>query len=572
MKRSFLAGVLFFLVFIARPPIAASDTGAAPTGEVQKYSFTSTGIFPGTVRDYWVYVPAQYDGKTPACLYVNQDGLQWNAPAVFDDLIAKGEMPVTIGVFIMHGRVPAENGATALDRFNRSLEYDGLTDRYARFLAQELLPDVERKTTKDGRALHLSKNPNDRAIGGASSGAVCAFTAAWERPDLFRRVFSAIGTYVGLRGADRYPTILRKYEPKPLRVYLQDGSNDQNIYAGDWWMENQMMERALTFSGYEVAHIWGEGGHDGRQGTEVFPDAMRWLWKDWPKPVAAGKSRNSMMVDMLRPGAEWESVQKARGAWGLSTDTSGAVHFYGNTAGAAFKIGAGGQPETIAGGSQGGPQAFGPAGRRYRFEKNSLLAGKPGEAEKTLRRVANGVGLTVDNKGQAWVVESPRDQDGSLLWSLDGTGRRGKAEPLPFKAGGITLSPDQTLLYVSDRNSHWIWSYQVQADGSVKHGQQYYWLLTPDDREGSDAGSMCVDRDGRLYVATNLGIQVCDQAGRVNCIFPLPEATGVSDLCFGGEGGDTLYAYGGGQLFRRKLAIHGRQSWEAPNKPASPRL
>src|SRR4029453_2087453 len=135
---------------------------------------------------------------------------------VLNNLIAKGDMPVTIGVFVMHGRVKALDSEKALDRFNRSYEYDGLGDNYARFILDELLPEVEKKTTSDGRAIKLSKSGNDRAIGGSSSGAVCAFTAAWGRPGGFSAVFSSVGTFVCLRGANVYPTLIRKYEPKPL--------------------------------------------------------------------------------------------------------------------------------------------------------------------------------------------------------------------------------------------------------------------------------------------------------------------------------------------------------------------
>ena len=180
-------------VFLLIPSGLLAQEAKPPRGEVTRYTFDKSKIFPGTTRDYWVYVPKQYDPAKPACVYVNQDGLQFNAPAVFDELIAKKEMPVVIGVFVMHGRVKAPSDK-ALDRFNRSYEYDGLGDAYARFLLEELLPEVEKKTTSDGRPIKLSKDPNDRCIGGSSSGAVCAFTAAWERPDTFRRVFSAIGT------------------------------------------------------------------------------------------------------------------------------------------------------------------------------------------------------------------------------------------------------------------------------------------------------------------------------------------------------------------------------------------
>ncbi len=245
---------LFFLteMVISACPLSAvrgEDPPAAktyPQGTVTKYLFADSKIFPGTVRDYWVYVPQQYDPAKPACVYVNQDGVNYNAPAVFDELIHKHEMPIVIGVFIMHGKVKAPS-ADALDRFNRSYEYDGMGDNYARFLLEELLPDVEKKTAADGRPIRLSHDGNDRCIGGGSSGAICAFTVAWERPDAFSRVFSSIGTYVGLRGGNEYLTLLRKVEPKPLRIYLEDGSGDLNIYAGDWWMANQTMERGLYF-------------------------------------------------------------------------------------------------------------------------------------------------------------------------------------------------------------------------------------------------------------------------------------------------------------------------------------
>ena len=304
----FLAGLLWTAIVAqgqtqTYPTDAASvEHAGVPKGELLHFTMDRSVIFPGTKRDYFVYIPAQYQPEKPACVYVNQDGVQWNAPTVFDNLIQSREMPVTIGIFVQPGRVIAEDISAALDRFNRSFEYDGIGDGYVRFLLEELLPEVERQHTADGRPIRLSHSGNDRAIGGSSSGAVCAFTAAWQRPEAFTRVFSAIGTYVGLRGADRYPILIRKYEPKPIRVFLQDGSNDLNIYGGDWYMANQTMERALVFAGYDVRHVWGEGGHSGAQGTSVFPEAMRWLWKDWPRPVGKGGSANQVLHDILIPG------------------------------------------------------------------------------------------------------------------------------------------------------------------------------------------------------------------------------------------------------------------------------
>src|SRR5262245_647429 len=193
-----------------------------PKGEVTKFTFDHSKIFPGTTRDYWVYVPKQYDPAKPAPLMVFQDGIKYKAPTVFDNLIHKKEIPPLISIFVTPGRVKAPS-TNALDRFNRSYEYDGLGDNYVRFLLEELLPHIAAE-----QKLNLSANGNDRAIAGESSGAICAFTAAWERPDAFRRVFSSIGTYVGLRGGNNYPTLIRKIEPKPIRIFLQDGSNDQN--------------------------------------------------------------------------------------------------------------------------------------------------------------------------------------------------------------------------------------------------------------------------------------------------------------------------------------------------------
>ncbi len=235
--------------------VFAAQAPDVPHGTVTKSTWKST-IFPGTERDYWVYVPAQYDKATPAAVMVFQDGAgyikpdgNWKVHEAFDRLIAAGEMPVTIGIFINPGIVPPTR-PDALPRFNRSFEYDAVSDRYARFLIEEVLPEV-------GKQYNLTTDPNLRAIGGASSGAIAAFTVAWQRPDAFRRVFSTIGTYVGLRGGNDYATYVRKTEPKPLRVFLQDGSNDLNIYGGNWWVANQDMLSALEFAGYEVESCLG---------------------------------------------------------------------------------------------------------------------------------------------------------------------------------------------------------------------------------------------------------------------------------------------------------------------------
>jgi gluconolactonase len=546
-----------------------------PKGEVLKFSFDRSQIFPGTVRDYWVYVPAQYTPDKPACLYVNQDGIQWQAPTVFDNLIYKKEMPVAIGVFVMHGRVVAADSNTALDRFNRSYEYDGLGDNYVRFLLEELLPEVETRKTGDGRPIRLSHNGNDRAIGGSSSGAICAFTAAWERPDAFSRVFSAIGTYVGLRGGDRYPTLIRKFEPKPLRLFLQDGSQDLNIYGGDWWMANQTMERALVFAGYEVQHVWGEGAHNGNHGTAIFPDAMRWLWKDWPQPVKAGQSKNATLDAILIPGEGWQLVAEGYGfTEGPAVNQKGEVFFNDVPGSKTYKAGLDGKVTiSIADSKKGDGQAFGPDGQLYAVADSGekIVAYDAAGKAKIIADGLRGNDLVVASNGNIYVTNPGSATETSKIWLIKASGEKKVVDTGLGYSNGITLSPDQTLLYVDDSRSHWVYSYRIQADGTLQYKQRYYWLHVSDAADDSGADGMRVDRDGRLYVATRVGIQVCDQAGRVNCIIPTPNGK-VSNLTFGGENFDTLFATCGDKVYKRKLKVKGAQAWAAPLKPTAPRL
>jgi sugar lactone lactonase YvrE/enterochelin esterase-like enzyme len=548
-----------------------------PKGEILKFSLGKSRIFPGTDRDYWVYVPAQYRPDKPACVYVNQDGIQFEAPTVFDNLIFKKEMPVTIGVFVMPGHVKAAAPNDALDRFNRSYEYDGLGDSYVRFLLDELLPEVETRKTSDGRAIRLSHDGNDRAIGGSSSGAISAFTAAWERPDSFTRVFSAIGTYVGLRGGERYPTLIRKFEPRPIRVFLQDGSNDNNIYAGDWWMENQTMDRALVFAGYEVQHVWGDGGHTGKQASAVFPDAMRWLWKDWPKPVKTGETRNPTLNDILVPGQGWQLVADGyKFTEGPAVNAKGEVFFNDVTNSKTYKIGLDGKVSLfLTDSKKGNGQAFGPDGRLYAVATgDQKIIAYDAEGRPTV--IAEGfVGndIVVAHNGNVYVTNPPPDSSNepSKVLLIKPNGEKTVVDMGLRYANGITLSPDQTLLYVADYRSHWVYSYLIQPDGTLQFKQKFYWLHVPDIADQSSADGVRVDRDGRLYVATRMGIQVCDQAGRVQCIIPTPNGK-VSNFCFGGKDFDTLFVTAGDRVYKRKLKVTGAHAWAAPNKPAAPRL
>ena len=556
---------------------ASISLAGVPKGEILKFSFSDSKIFPGTSRDYWIYIPAQYKADKPACVYINQDGIQWKAPTVFDNLIYKNEMPVTIGVFITPGKVLADDRTAAQDRFNRSFEYDGLGDAYARFILNEILPEVEKKKASDGRIIRLSKNGNDRAIGGSSSGAVCAFTAAWEHPEAFSRVFSAIGTYVGLRGADRYPVLVRKYEPKPIRLFLQDGENDLNIYAGDWWKSNEMMERSLTFAGYEVNHIWGEGAHNGNHGTAVFPQAMRWLWKDWPKPVSKGISKNQHLANLLIPGEEWELVGEGyKFTEGVASNAMGEVFYQDVTGAKTYRVTAGGSATALPLDSKkASGTCFTADGTRYTVTQGTkqLIRYDRSNKETVVADSIAGNDLVIAKNGNIYVtVPDGAARPGKLILVRPNGEKVIVDEGLKFP-NGCTLSADQTQLYATESASHWVWIYKIKPDGTLTFKQKYGWLHVPDTEENAWSDGLKCDTAGRVYVATRLGIQIMDQLGRVNAILPTPPSNSqTSNVCFGGPDFNVLYVTAGDKVFRRKLRTRGANTFEQPVRMGNPRL
>ncbi len=259
-----------------------------PQGKITEHEWRST-VFPDTVRRYSVYVPAQYDGNQPAAVMVFQDGHtyvdpngQFRATVVLDNLIHAGEMPVTIGIFIDPGHkkkeLPEKRGWQPAPE-NRSFEYDTLSDQYARFILEEMLPEV-------GKSYKLTDNPDLRGICGISSGGICAFTVAWERPDAFRKVLSHVGSFTNIRGGHNYQALIRKEKVRPIRVFLQDGSGDLDNEHGNWPLANQEMAASLNFRKYDYQFVYGEGGHNGIHGGAILPESLRWLWRDW-KSIAA---------------------------------------------------------------------------------------------------------------------------------------------------------------------------------------------------------------------------------------------------------------------------------------------
>ena len=378
--------------------------------------------YGGTVHTFQVYVPDQYDGKRPAALYVGLDGVLCHAPEVIDSLITAGKMPVTIGVFLQPGVVKASDGTVL--RYNRSYEFDSTTDHFVRFLDEEVLPAVEQMKTPRGKPIRLSRRPQDRMIMGLSSGGIAAFNAAWHRPDLFGKVFTGVGTFVAMRGGNDLQSLVRKTEPLPLRIFIQDGSNDVwNPLFGHWYEGNQMLASALQFAGYDVQCDWSDGGHNVTRSTQIFPQAMEWMWRDWPSQLTQGKTQNDFLQELL--------VEEDNG-W-------------------------------------------------------NRISG--GVAKEPVKRV---------------------------------------------------IYPDlTTVAWTQGEDENFVWQFILQ-DSRLTCGEPFYWLHNDDPSDNLEVTTITFDAGGNLWVATRIGIQICDQNGRVRAILRLPQGCGRINEILIGNGTVTL--------------------------------
>jgi len=543
-----------------------------PAGTVTKGTFDQSVIFPGTTREYAVYLPAQYDAAKPAALMIFQDGMGYagSVPTAFDNLIHSKEMPVTAALFVNPGVVP-EAGENALARYNRSFEYDAADGRYAEFLLTEMIPHA----LKD---LNITTDPNFRGLCGSSSGGIAAFQAAWERPDQFRRVFTTVGTYVGLRGGNELPVLVRKLEPKPIRIFLQDGKNDNNLYCGSWWVANQDMLASFEWAGYEVNHEWGEGGHNRKHGNAIFPDVMRWLWQDWQGAGAIvrnhpDRSKNKAN-DFLVAGEDWQLVSEGHGfTEGPAVNGEGELFFSDLEQSKIWRVSREGKV-TLFQESTGRTNglAFAPDGK--------TLYGCQGDPGRIVSWNIDSGEMKVHAEGV-----KPNDvvvaSDGTVYFSEPGkktihlitaAGEVKVASDQYSGVNGVVLSTDQSLVYAADFGGRFVWSGQRKPDGTLAYVQPYYHLHLPpasvDVR--SQADGMAVDEAGWLLVATAMGVQICDQPGRVHLIVPGPIGERYpSNVAFDGS---VLYATCGGKVFKRLTKLKGVQPWAAPVKPEKPKL
>jgi enterochelin esterase-like enzyme len=504
-------------LLLAAPPLAADDytlgpdsqpQPGVPKGVVTRYKLPPGKFYPGTPHNYAVYVPAQYDASKPTPVMIYMDGLgslseQRRVPIVFDNLIHKHDLPPMIGIFIDPGVLPPLNN-NAQSRFERVFEYDSLSDRFASFLLEEVIPEVAKK-------YNLSKDPNDRGLAGNSTGAVAAFAAAWNRPDQFHRVLSFIGTYVAMKGADGLPALIRKTEPKPIRILLQDGKNDHIVpdepfgtfYAGSWPINNQVMYDAFQLAGYDVRFELGTGGHDGKQSAAMMPDALRWLWRGYPQPITVHEP-----AAMSKPG------------W----DPRGKVY------------------STV-------------------WADKPWEAASPSDAPKDNRvHTASGGAYWADPASKTIHYISPAGKQ-RVVYS-------GGEIAMPY---GVALSPDQAMLIVTDAQGRYSWSFQISADSGLINGEPFYRLEMPETGWLSNVKAVAEDSTGQVYFATPLGIQMCEANGRVAAILNPPEHGAVTNVFFGGKDLNYLYVAENGKLFRRPVKVTGTSA-ASPVKPPKPPL
>jgi enterochelin esterase family protein len=545
-----------------------------PQGKVEEMTPWESKVFEGTTRKWAIYVPAQYQKEQPAALMIFQDGEgmrnvkgRWRVPVVFDNLIARGDMPPTIAVFINPGHdksKPMKDNKAS----NRSFEYDGLGDRYARFLLEEIIPEVKKQ-------YNISDDPEMRAIGGSSSGAICAFTVAWERTDAFRKVYSSVGSFTNLRGGNVYPSLVRKTEPKPIRVYMADTSGDIDNAFGSWPWSNQLMASALKYMGYDVRFDWAEGyAHNADFGGAHFPDAMKWLWrKEKHQPVLDTKGDlggDLTLLKLLIPDQSWEVVAEGLGfADALCTDAEGNLYFCDMKAPAIYRISAADGTRTeIAKESVSGLE-FGPDGLLYACQGSQKriisIDLKSGEVEAVASNVApNDLAITSD--GFLFFTETGAQQVTRINLK---SGEVSAADVGISRPNGIAVSNDGGTLSVSDYGGEFTWTFRINADGSLDAKMPTMPMRLAIDPKGefrfneappyvtaSKGDGMSVDSIGRWYVTSSLGVQIFDPTGRPCGVLPTVDITQPLTTCIlAGSDFNTLYVANGTRLFKRKLTV-----------------
>jgi enterochelin esterase-like enzyme/sugar lactone lactonase YvrE len=553
-------------------------------GEIKKFTFAESKIFPGTTREVTVFVPAQYDGSKPACVYVKTDGYNPKEKEFMERMIATKEMPVTVGVFVRPGEVPAPMKGTA-GRRNRDFEYDGVNDNNVRFLVEELLPFVAREYN-----LKLSSDGNDRCMSGGSSGGIAAFVAAWNRPDAFSRIYAASGSFVAFRGGHEFPTMVRKFEAKPIRGYFTTATHDMENCAGDWYLLDQEMDKALKFSGYDYQFRTIDGRHVAGY-MDNWQEAMAYLWKGWPERVKAGSSAPRAQ-DVLVPDETWQPVaQGYKGIRGAACNARGEVFFADTADNKIYRIDTEGNAKifvTDAGKANG--LTVGVDGKLYTVSEQTgkvMSYDENGKGTLVLDRLKGNSILAMPDGGFYITGNAKEDQlDDNLRALYDSEEKKGVASSFrnagPLFAGavwhikdgkmtlvdaqlksatGLTYRPDQWLLTAADGGSKWGYSYQIRPDGTLTNKERFFDWYVADWDDDSGTEGLCYAQEGQMFAATRSGVQISADDGPTQVILPVPGNARVTAVSLGGKDLDTLYAFAGDKIWKRKVKTHAVGAW-----------
>ncbi len=532
-------------------------------GTIKQFSFTQSKVFPGTVRDVTVFIPAQYDASKPACVYVKTDGYNPREKALLETMIATKEIPVTVGVFVKPGTLPAPmKGST--DRRNRCFEYDGITDNNVRFFDEELLPFIVKE-----HQLNLSTDGNDRCISGGSSGGIAAFTAAWHRPEAFSRVYAASGSWVAFRGGHEFPTMVRKFEAKPIRAYFTTATHDMENAAGDWYLLDQEMDKAMKFSGYDYQFRIIDGRHVAGYG-ENWQEAMAFLWKGWPERVKAGPSAPRAQ-EIIIPGEDWKlAAEGFKSTRGPSTNAAGEVFFADTSNNKIHRIDLDGSVKEFAADTGNAHcVSVGADGKVYTVSEKSgkiMSYDSSGKGSVVLDGLTGHSILAMPN-GSLYVTDNDdkKPNNGGSVWLIKDGQKKQVDTGIKF-ATGMAYRPDQWLLSVAEGHSKWVYSYQINEDGTLTNKERFFHLHVADWEDDAGPECVCYSFEGRQFIATKSGVQISADDGPTQVILPVPDRSRVTAVAIGGKDKDTLYAFCGNKIWQRKILQHSMGAWSPSTK------
>ena len=544
----------------------SQEQPGVPKGTVEEFAWKTSQVYPGTERQCWIYLPPGFDKEKEYPLIIFQDGGGavspkggFRATIVLDNLIHKGEVPAMVGLFINPGNVPpALPGGKG--RSTRSYEYDTPDGVYAKFLIDEMIPEVAKRAK-------ISANPDHRALVGVSSGGICAFAAAWFRPDAFRKVITGIGSFTNIRAGNWFPSAIRKTERKPIRVFLQEGEKDLDNVHGNWPLANHDMVAALAFAGYDHKAVFGTEGHSGKQLGSILPDALRWLWrKDEPLPAPTPEAKGDLALSgVLIPGKDWEPVvEDLKFVDAACSDAEGNFYFSDLGGGTGVhKIAIDGTRSVYNDKATGiSGMKFGPDGRLYAChnkEKRIIAIDPKGEVEV----LATDVGcndLVVTTRGHVYVTVTGKKQ----VLLIEAAGKSRPVDTGITAPNGIALSPDGATLSVSDYSGVAAWAFRIEPNGDLSARMPVYPYRDFGNTVESRGDGMTSDKEGRWYVSTQAGVEVYDPNGRPVGLILAPTPSPVTSIALSGPGLKWLFLLTQGKIYKRELHATGFVS--APEK------